>query len=206
MTTQEPEFAWRRVDAFALANVDCAFCKGDGLKLGREGKPLPCKCVLRAIFRACYARFLYCSVKTRQMTGNSFAIVRARNGRYVTRYTRSAFGQTRSDENYVVDFCLVSRRHSDDFHHNIFRLHFLLGADWKICCDQLKIDQGTFFHAVYRIQHQLGRVFRELQPYSLYPLDEYFGEVVRRAIPTPDSGAGDRQSPAMAEQPIEAYA
>ena len=39
---------------------------------------------------------------------------------------------------------------------------------------QMKIDRGTFFHTVYRIQQKLGRVFRELKPYCLFPLDEYF--------------------------------
>ena len=28
-----------------------------------------------------------------------------------------------------------------------------------------------------------GRVFRELQPYALYPLDEYFGGTVRKELP-----------------------
>jgi hypothetical protein len=38
----------------------------------------------------------------------------------------------------------------------------------------LNIDRGTFFHTVYRIEQKLGRAFRELEPYSLFPLDEYF--------------------------------
>jgi len=33
---------------------------------------------------------------------------------------------------------------------------------------------------VYRVQQKLGPVFRELEPYSLYPLDEYFGGTLRR--------------------------
>jgi hypothetical protein len=36
---------------------------------------------------------------------------------------------------------------------------------------------------VYRIQQKLGKVFRELQPYALYPLDEYFGGTIRRELP-----------------------
>ncbi|HWB86135.1 MAG TPA: hypothetical protein VG675_18470 [Bryobacteraceae bacterium] len=28
---------------------------------------------------------------------------------------------------------------------------------------------------VYRIQQKLGRTFVQLEPYALYPLDEYFG-------------------------------
>jgi hypothetical protein len=36
------------------------------------------------------------------------------------------------------------------------------------------MDRGNFFHAVYRIEQKLGRVFRELEPYSLFPVDDYF--------------------------------
>ncbi len=36
------------------------------------------------------------------------------------------------------------------------------------------MDRGNFFHAVYRIEQKLGRVFRELEPYSLFPVNEYF--------------------------------
>jgi hypothetical protein len=36
------------------------------------------------------------------------------------------------------------------------------------------MDRGNFFHSVYRIEQKLGRGFRELEPYALFPLDEYF--------------------------------
>ena len=36
------------------------------------------------------------------------------------------------------------------------------------------MDRGMFFHAIYRIEQKLGRKFRELEPYALFPLDEYF--------------------------------
>lgn len=88
----------------------------------------------------------------------------------------------RKDEEYVADFCLVSKRVLDEFEHKIFRLHFLLGADWRLCCRQLNLDRGLFFHSIYRIQQKLGRAFRELTPYSLFPLDEYFAPVVRKAL------------------------
>jgi hypothetical protein len=80
----------------------------------------------------------------------------------------------RKDEEYIADFCLIARRTLDDFEHRLFRIHFVLGADWKLCTRQLGMDRGNFFHAVYRIEQKLGRVFRELEPYSLFPLDEYF--------------------------------
>jgi hypothetical protein len=49
-----------------------------------------------------------------------------------------------------------------------------MGADWKLCCYKLQMDRGNFFHAVYRIEQKLGRVFRELEPYALFPVNEYF--------------------------------
>jgi hypothetical protein len=89
------------------------------------------------------------------------------------------FSWGRKDEEYMADFILVSRRTLTDFEYRIFKFHFLLGADWKLCCRRLSVDRGTFFHAVYRIEQELGRVFRELEPYGLFPLDEYFNTSVR---------------------------
>jgi len=121
--------------------------------------------VLRAIFRACYARFRYCATKEKHMSRTSAELIPGREGKLV-------WG--RKDEEYVADFCLVSRRHLNDFEYKIFKYHFLLGADWKLCTRKLGIDRGNFFHAVYRIEQKLGRVFRELEPYGLFPIDEYF--------------------------------
>ena len=45
----------------------------------------------------------------------------------------------------------------------------------------MNIDRGTFYHCVYRVEQKLGRTFREVQPYSLYPLDEYFGGRLRKS-------------------------
>ena len=81
----------------------------------------------------------------------------------------------------MADFTLVSRRTLSDLAYSVFKYHFLLGADWKLCCKRLNIDRGTFFHAIYRIEEDLGRVFRELEPYGLFPLDEYFHGSVRGA-------------------------
>jgi hypothetical protein len=80
----------------------------------------------------------------------------------------------RKDEEYIADFYLVSKRSLDPFEYRVFKYHFLLGADWKLCTRKLGIDKGAFFHQVYRIQSKLGRVYRELKPYPLYPLNEYF--------------------------------
>jgi len=80
----------------------------------------------------------------------------------------------RKHEEYMADFCLVSRRSLTEAEYRLFRYHFLLGADWTLCARKLSMSRGNFFHAVYRIEQKLGRVFRELQPYPLFPLDDYF--------------------------------
>jgi len=152
----------------------CAHCHGLGLRSGNEAGHEPCNCVLRAIFRACYARFQHCATQEKYMTRTNLEVVPGRTPRRFC---------GRKDEEYIADFCLVSRRHLGDFEYRIFKYHFLLGADWRLCTRKLKIDRGTYFHAVYRIQQQLGRVFRELEPYGLYPLSEYFGPSVKKVAP-----------------------
>ncbi|MEP7353974.1 MAG: hypothetical protein ABI824_12145 [Acidobacteriota bacterium] len=83
-------------------------------------------------------------------------------------------GWGRKDEEYIADFTLVARRTLTEEEHRLFRYHFLLGADWKLCSRKLGMDRGNFFHAVYRIEQKLGKTFRELEPYPLFPLDDYF--------------------------------
>jgi hypothetical protein len=169
------EFDWNRSETIAMSKEFCAKCQGVGLRerTTRKGPETPCGCVLRSIFRACYSRFRQCVRKAKHITNVRFEIIGGPLRRTVW---------SRKDEEYIADFCLVSKRYLDDFEYKLFRYHFLLGADWKLCCRQLNIDKGFFFHAVYRIQQKLGRAFRELEPYALFPLDQYFGPVVKKEI------------------------
>jgi hypothetical protein len=121
--------------------------------------------VLRSIFRVCWERFLRCVTQEKHLSKVSLEP-------HVGRSRPSTWG--RKDEEYIADFCLVSRRVLNESERRLFRYHFLLGADWKLCSRKLGMDRGTFFHAVYRIEQKLGRVFRELEPYPLFPVDEYF--------------------------------
>lgn len=156
---------WTQSETLALAAPACNICLGLGLRIGRYGRTNPCNCVLRAIFRACYDRFRACVSREKYISRVTFDPMPGKD-------RRGSWG--RKDEEYAADFCLVSRRALTDFEHEIFRFHFLLGGSWKICCQRLQLDRGNFFHAVYRIEQRLGRVYRELEPYSLYPVDEYF--------------------------------
>ncbi len=165
---------WSRSDTIALGSNACTLCHGFGLRVTeKRGKEVPCACVLRAIFRACYARFRQCAEKERYITQVSLQYFES------GKTSERAWG--RRDEEYTADFCLIAKRELTEIEHQVFRFHFLLGADWRLCCKQLNMDRGAFFHMVYRIQQKLGRVFRELEPYGLFPLDEYFGGGMRKA-------------------------
>ena len=156
---------WNRSETLVLALHNCTQCRGAGLRMGAKGALTPCNCVLRSIFRICHDRFTRCVEQERCVSRVS---LEAHQGRS----RPSTWG--RKDEEYIADFCLVSRRVLTDFEHKLFRYHFLLGADWKLCARKCGIDRGTFFHALYRIEQKLGRTFRELEPYALFPLDQYF--------------------------------
>jgi hypothetical protein len=162
---------WDRSETIGLAKQFCKTCDGGGLKPKTKGRPTPCNCVLRAIFRACYARFRRCATKEKFMSKVSMIPCAGKENKMTF---------ARLDEEYVADFCLISRRSLEPFDYEIFRNHFLLGADWRLCCRQMKCERGDFFHSVYRIQQRLGRVFRELEPYGLFPVDEYFAGRIDR--------------------------
>jgi hypothetical protein len=160
---------WNRSNALGLAKASCFGCRGLGMRTVRKDKEVACNCVFRAVFRACLNRFRQCEIAADQIGSVSVEFIRGEEG-------HRTYGRKR--EEYAADFCLVSRRHLDTTEYQIFNYHFLLGADWRLCCRRLKLDRGTFFHTLYRIEHRLGRVFTNLEPYPLYPLDEYFGGVI----------------------------
>ena len=168
---------WTRSETLALAVPNCASCYGTGMRSVKRGVPQACNCVLRSVFRACYARFRHCSTKEKYLSKVSLE--------YTARGGHRTWG--RKDEEYVADFTLVSRRTLTSEEYRLFSFHFLLGADWRLCCRRLKMDRGNFFHAVYRIEQKLGKMFRELKPYALFPLDEYFhGRVETCFAPDPN--------------------
>jgi hypothetical protein len=172
-----PAPQWERGDVLALAQTRCTRCYGVGLRYGRK-RPEPCGCVLRAIWRACYARYRHCETKDPWLSQ-----VRLEFGKRAPRYRWG-----RPDQEYCADFCLVAKRELPELLYQVFRLHFLMGRDWKACCRRIGIDRGNFFHAVYRLEERLGRVFRELEPYALFPLDAYFGETRRVLVRRGEQG------------------
>jgi hypothetical protein len=183
---------WNRSACIGLAKVGCLYCHGNGTRLIRNDKEVPCNCTFRAIFRACLTRYRECAarqhsintVQLQQSSGNS--------------HPKRTYSFTRGD--YMADFEIIARRtltspgEWQDVRHrayspidwDVFKLHFLWGADWRLCCQILKIDRGVVFHSIYRVEQNLGRAYGETQPYALWPLGEYFGGTVRmRNLPMP---------------------
>lgn len=165
---------WDHSRVIGLAKSSCCTCHGYGLRVVHKKKQLPCHCVFRAIFRACYNRFRDCVANA----GHTSSITLDFPPRKETRRFYS-----RKREEFIADFCLVSARELGPVEYGVFRDYFVIGWDWKTCCSRLKLDRGNFFHLVYLIEQKLGKIFAELEPYPLYPLDEYFGGKVRTERP-----------------------
>src|SRR5579863_6281938 len=115
---------WTRSETLALAAPACNICLGLGLRIGRHGSTHPCNCVLRAIFRACFDKYRDCATREKYMSRVTLEPTRGRDGRHT-------WG--RKDEEYAADFCLVSRRILSEQEHRLFKYHFLMGAEWKLC-------------------------------------------------------------------------
>lgn len=191
---------WTKSNTLALAKQGCTFCFGLGL-LRTKGKDSPCKCVLRSIFRACHRRFRKCATAYPRLTRVDLDAHRLERhgGRGRLKGNCSTAAQGRStqrihygfpNEEYCTDFLNVAKRvlggHShggqpDTPLYQIFKWHFLHGADFRLVNRQLgrAIDDRNLFHDFYRIEEQLGRAFAETEPYALWPLDEYFGGTTR---------------------------
>jgi hypothetical protein len=171
---------WNRSTTIGLARPACTSCHGRGLRPLFNGTEAPCNCVFRAIFRTCYRRFRECAVLAEHISSVSLDYCRGREGSRV---------YSRKREEFVADFLLVTRRVLSEADYKFFTHHFLLGADWRLCGRQLHMERGDFFHQLYRVEERLGRVFAELTPYPLYPVDQYFSGYTRR-----DDGGGSLPS------------
>ncbi len=165
---------WTRSETLALAASHCTYCHGLGIRASRGNTTVPCNCVFRTIFRICHRKFRECAAPERALQNVTLEFMPGKDRRLT--YGRKA-------EEYVADFCAVSKRNLTSAEAQLFRFHFLMGADWRMCCKRLGLDRGSFFHAVYRIEQKLGRIYRELEPYGLFPVDEYFSAVGRDVRP-----------------------
>jgi hypothetical protein len=178
---------WNRSNSIGLSRVACVHCEGAGVRTVWKIKEAPCNCVFRAVFRACFNRYRECVETGKYSSMVSLEFSQGRDG-------GRSYG--RKMEEYMADICLVAKRTLDEDEHRTFRFYFLLGADWKLCCERMKLERGNFFHMVYRVEEKLGRAYAELEPYALYPVADYFAGTVRR---------GPRPPPTVALSPTQRW-
>jgi hypothetical protein len=161
----------------AMAAVDCGQCKGVGLGV-RKG---PCRCVRRAIFRVCWAFFQVCDNELGAVTLDLSYNPGVLHGRGVRQWNWG-----RKYQEYRADFAIALRA-LGEMEQRVFLAHYLDGRDYAACCARLHLDRGTFWHAVYRMQEQMGD---QMLRRGMYPLAEYFrGNSMTHKLPTTSRGA-----------------
>jgi hypothetical protein len=116
-------------------------------------------------FRQCYTRWAECVSRAGSGSRASADPV----GRPKT------YSYGRKTEEYIADFELTANRHLHGEERLLFRVHFLLGADAKLCARQFHTSEPEVKLRIIAIENKLGKVFRELKPYSLWPVRAYFG-------------------------------
>src|ERR1039458_5568034 len=173
-----------RSDWVALAKTGCVSCNGTGLCDDDM-----CSCVDRKVFRIVLAKIRTIAVGAHLI--RPLALVAASRP-----YGQQGHG--RRNEEFTADVYLTAKRTlTDPIEWDLFRFHYMLGADWRACCPKLgNMDRGTFWHCAYRVEEKLGKMWRELQPFPLYPVDEYFRGATREAdirplairVPRPEHG------------------
>ena len=163
----------------ALALTGCVTCNGIGLSDQK-----PCNCVLRSVFRIVLNKVHECSagghLRPIQWDGARGPQNRQGNGRVY--------------EDFAADAYLIAKRTlTEPNEWDVFRFHYLLGADWKLCCQRLHINRGACFHLYYRIEQKLGNAFATTEPYALFPVDECFQRTTRRVDIRPLPVPAERQ-------------
>src|ERR1700733_543019 len=160
----------------ALSLDDCTKCNGTGVRLAGRGKSetfsnartqkteAVCTRCDRGVFRATLAAYKFHS----ESIGMSIRTNLSQFSRSLSRQGRRANG--RRSEEFVADVLAVSKRNLTPRQWRIFSGHCIAGKEWN----QFGIELGVFWHDKYRLEAKLGRIFRELKPYALYPTDEYF--------------------------------
>ena len=162
---------WNRSDVIARAREGCTNCRGLGFNRGASGATeYPCNCVLRNIFKACYAKFRYCN-------NLSPRLATAKLERIGGPTNQAVYGLKHAE--YIADFCSIGKKALADrpLELQIFKFCFLLGVSKELCARRLQVGMGQFNHAYYRTQQLAGLAFRATVPFGIFPIDEYWASV-----------------------------
>ncbi len=166
---------WNAASAARLAREGCRLCGGSGIDplapaAGSQqewdpGDFIPCACVCRAVFRACYRRFRQCAAAS----GATRAVTFSESPRGVDRH----LVWVRRLEDYCADFESAARRSLSAEQLRLFRYHHVLGASPELAARRMGISERHFFRLLAELECAVGREFALMTPYSVYPPREY---------------------------------
>jgi len=165
---------WTPPIAARLARPGCPECYGTGLpgipKLSvgpsHQAGPVPqgnrlCTCVYRAVFRACYRRFVHC--------GNLDPSLRRVSYERTLRAVDRTITWARRNEDFRADFHGCGRRVLPKHLYQLFSFYHLHGAKMEMVCRRLGLGDRRAWEYVGEIETLVGREIAHLQPYSLFP-------------------------------------
>jgi hypothetical protein len=120
-----------------------------------------CTCVYRAVFRACYRRFMHCgkldpSLRTIRYQRTPGAVDRS-------------LTWVRRNEDFRADFHSCGQRALPRHFYQFFSFYYLHGAKIEIVCRRLGISVRRARDWMAEIETVVGREIAHLQPYSLFP-------------------------------------
>jgi hypothetical protein len=177
---------WTPSIAARLSRVGCPECYGTGLpgipKLSvgpsHQAEPVPqapsrrsappdsqgnrlCTCVYRAVFRACYRRFVHC--------GNLDPSLRRVSYERTVGAVDRTVSWTRRNEDFRADFHACGLRVLPKHLSQFFSFYHLHGAKEEMVCRRLGISDRHARRWMVEIETLVGREIAHLQPYSLFP-------------------------------------
>jgi hypothetical protein len=172
---------WTPSIAADLSRYGCPECAGTGVPgrrrlsvcLPPEPEAAPgettvvrlCTCVYRAVFRACYRRFLHCGRLDPSMRKISYE----RTPRAVDR----SLVWARRNEDFRADFHASGLRVLPKHLYQLFSFYYLHGAKMAMVCRRLGISDRRAYDWMAEIETIVGREIAHLQPYSLFPPQGY---------------------------------
>ncbi len=163
---------WTPQRAALLARYDCRSCRGTGLlsappfleaRAGLAGGL--CTCVFRRVFRVCYRCFRLCATADRSARTVTFSAVPRGVDRHLV--------WIRRNEDYCADFQAAGRRVLTPELYRVFRFFYLLGGSADLVARRLGVSRATLYRMLAQIEPAVGRELALLEPYSLYPPQEY---------------------------------
>ena len=155
---------WTPQAAAALARYACPDCRGTGL-VPSDGAFALCRCVCRAVFRACYRRFLNCGKKDPSLRRVTFD--------RLLRAVDRTVSWARRNEDYRADFHACGVRALPRHLYQIFSFYHLHGGTMELVRRRLGLGEAHAWRHVEQIEIAVGREIAHLEPYSLFPPSGY---------------------------------